>query len=110
MKDNKRRIFILLAFMPFMLYVLGATKSLGVSSMFLLCAMLLALVAFGIVSTKRVMNIIGYVALFVQTVVLSIMGYYDYIQWFSTVIGFSLLAYFLFIDRAIRGIKSTKVG
>lgn len=63
---------------------------------------LLAVVGNSIISKKKSLQRSGIGALIVLTVLLCIIGYYDYIKWFSSIVGIVIFMYFIIIRIAIR--------
>lgn len=63
---------------------------------------LLLITAIGVVSNKKNVRAIGLVALIILTLFLGILGYYDFIKWFSSIVGIIILGYFLLLRKLIR--------
>ena len=68
-------------------------------------AVILAFIGIGILSKKKIVQQLGNILLVVLTVVLCINGYYDYFQWFSTIVGIILFIYFTFVSIVIKSKK-----
>lgn len=107
MKRFNKAILGLLAFMPFVICLvmpLIIYKKIGGVNWLIQFPMLvlLAVIGIGLVSRKKVVQIVGMVSLSVLTVFLGIMGYYDYIPWFSTIVGLILFVYFYMLKVVIR--------
>lgn len=66
--------------------------------------LLLIVIGISIISDKKIVQQIGSVAIVILTIVLGIIGYYDYFQWFSLIVGIMLLAYFI----ALKKLKNCK--
>lgn len=64
--------------------------------------MLLTFIGIGILSKKKVIQQVGGIALVALTVLLCVMGYYDYVQWFSSIVGIILFIYFTFVRIAMK--------
>ena len=48
------------------------------------------------------MQRVGFVALIILTLLLCIVGYYDFIQWFSSIVGVVLCIYFVLLRVAVK--------
>lgn len=66
---------------------------------------LLTLIGVGILSKKKVIQQVGNITLFALTLLLCIMGYYDFIQWFTSIVGVILFIYFTFVRIAIKKLE-----
>lgn len=69
--------------------------------------MLLTFIGIGILSKKKAIQQVGCIALFALIVLLCIMGYYDFVQWFSSIVGVILFIYFTFVRIAIKKLEIT---
>ena len=101
----------ILAFIPLgiellLLFVMFPNKTGGVIwTIHIPIAILLAVIAIGIVSRKKIIQQSGIAALIVLTGLLCIMGYYDYVQWFSSIVGVVIFMYFVIIRTVIKKLK-----
>lgn len=68
-------------------------------------AMILTLIGISILSKKKVIQQLGDILLVVVTILLCINGYYDYFQWFSSIVGIILFIYFTFVRIAIKKLE-----
>ena len=66
---------------------------------------LLTVIGIGIVSNKKILQQSGNSALIILTELLFVIGYYDYVQWFSSIIGVVIFIYFVVIKIAIKKLK-----
>ena len=66
---------------------------------------LLAITGCGIISKRKLIRQIGNVALLIVTIIHGIMGYYDYIKWFSTKVGIAIFIYFIIINILAKILK-----
>lgn len=66
---------------------------------------LLYITGCGIISKKKLIRQIGNVALLIVTIIHGIMGYYDYIKWFSTKVGIAIFIYFIIIKILAKILK-----
>lgn len=67
---------------------------------------LLAVIGSGIISKRKNIQKSGIGALIVLTILLCIMGYYDYVQWFSSIVGIIIFMYFVIIGIAMKKTKN----
>ncbi|CUP65468.1 hypothetical protein [Clostridium baratii] len=110
-KVNKGILTLLLAFIPLaielLLILLTLYKNIGgvIWSTHFLIIILLFIIGMGLVSNKKLIQRIGIVALCVLTIFLSIIGYYDYIRWFSTIVGIVLFIYFAVVGMTMKKLK-----
>ncbi len=107
MKNITKTILIILAFLPLaieFIFTSWGFRTFGSINwlMHVTIAVLLASIGVGLISTKKFMQWLGIGALATLTILLGIIGYYDYLQWFSTIVGIVLLAYFSVIGIAIK--------
>lgn len=66
---------------------------------------LLVVIGIGICSKKKIIQQSGNIALVILTAMLCIIGYYDYIQWFSSIVGIIIFMYFTLIGVSIKKLK-----
>lgn len=66
---------------------------------------LLAIVGVGIFSEKKLIQQSGIVSLVALTLLFCIMGYYDFVKWFSSIVGIVIFIYFTIIKIAIKKLK-----
>ena len=101
----------ILAFIPLviellLLFIIFPNKVGGVVwTIHIPIVILLAVVGIGIVSKKKIIQQSGIFALVVLTVLLCIMGYYDFVQWFSSLVGVVVFIYFTIIGIVIKKLK-----
>lgn len=111
MKKVNKGTLILLGFIPLiielLLVLLTLYKNTGgiLWSIHFPIIILLFTIGLGFVSNKKIMQRIGIVALCVLTIFLGIMGYYDYIRWFSTIVGIVLFIYFAVVGLTMKKLK-----
>ncbi|WP_195266855.1 hypothetical protein [Clostridium sp. 1001275B_160808_H3] len=68
---------------------------------------LLGIVGMGIVSKKKFIQRSGFGALIVLTVLLCIIGYYDYVKWFSSIVGMVIFMYYVIISILMKKTKNS---
>lgn len=68
-------------------------------------AMILTFIGISILSNKKIIQKLGHIILVILTIFLCINGYYDYFQWFSSIVGIILFIYFTFIRIIIKKLK-----
>lgn len=100
----------ILAFIPLgiellLLFIVFPKKVTVVWPTYIVITMLLTVIGIGIVSKKSITQRIGIIALVALTLLLCIMGYYDFVQWFSSIVGVVLFIYFTFVRIAIKKLK-----
>ncbi|MGL5379222.1 hypothetical protein [Clostridium sp.] len=97
-----------LAFIPLciellLLLTIFPKKAMGVvGGIHIVITVLLTVVGIGIVSRKRFIQQIGIMALVALTLLLGIMGYSDFVKWFSSIVGVAIFIYFTFLSIAIK--------
>lgn len=106
-RDIMKMLLKILAFIPLITELLMLSimfkKVGGVSwGIHIPIIILLAVVGNSIISKKKSLQRSGIGALIVLTVLLCIIGYYDYIKWFSSIVGIVIFMYFIIIRIAIR--------
>lgn len=98
----------ILAFIPLTLHLLLLSlltifkKVTGISWISIPIIILLFIISYGIISNKKILRKISDIALIILTVLLCILGYYDFIQWFSSIVGIILFIYFMIIKMLIK--------
>lgn len=105
MKNISKRNLIIFAFIPLvldLLFILLANGNGVVWTVHIPILLLLAIIGISFISDKKLVQRLGIGALIVLTLLLSIIGYYDYLQWFSTIVGVVLLIYFVMIGMAMK--------
>lgn len=58
-----------------------------------------------IFSEKKLIQQSGIVSLVILTLLFCVMGYYDFIKWFSSIVGIVIFIYFAIIKIAIKKLK-----
>lgn len=96
---NKR--LTLFALIPFILYTLimisAGLGGLGDIAWFIAIPSMLSLLisGIGIVANHKRWNLLAWISITLFSIGYGIMGYYDYIQWFSTKVALVLLVFFI---------------
>lgn len=105
MNEKTKDIIILniknnaLAFLPFILFLFFYISVFEYSNHLLMISTLFLtfVIGLGLISKILIMKIMGIICSFILLLIFSINGYYDYIQWTSTIIGIIVFVYYLII-------------
>lgn len=106
-----KSLFKILAFIPLgiellLLLIILPNKVGGIVwTIHIPIVILLAIVRIGIFSEKKLIQQSGMLSLVVLTLLFCIMGYYDFIKWFSSIVGIVIFIYFTIIKIAIKRLK-----
>lgn len=105
MKFNKK-FLLLLSFIPLfirIIFILSFSNKGSIDWRINIPIIFLLLVTgISITSNKKFMEILSLISLIILIIVHLIVGYYDYIKWFSSIIGVILLIYFMFIKFFVK--------
>ena len=96
----------ILAFIPLGIEFLLLIVSQVVLAIHIPIAILLTVIGTGIISNNKILKQSGNVSLIVLITLLCIMGYYDYLQWFSAIVGVVIFIYFAIIKIATKKVKN----
>lgn len=108
MKNMKKINLMILAFMPLvveliLLFTILFNNFANIKWIQgLLSIILLISIGVGIISYKKVVNNIVFISLIIYTILYSIMGYYDCLQWTSTILATILFIYFTLIKLEMK--------
>lgn len=109
----KQSILTITALIPFafsMFITMGNPESLSLTFWIALC-FLTFISGVGLTSNNRHWNIIGWGSTILLFLIEAITGYYDYLQWTTTIIGVITLAFFTtiyFINRTFNKTNASK--
>ncbi|MBS5305977.1 hypothetical protein [Clostridium sp.] len=106
-----KSLFKILAFIPLgiellLLLIILPNKVGGILwTIHIPIVVLLAIVGVSIFSEKKLIQQSGIVSLVILTLLFCVMGYYDFIKWFSSIVGIVIFIYFAIIKIAIKKLK-----
>lgn len=95
-----------LSYIPFIIYLIFGLFLLIMNEkidllMWIISLMLLFLSSLGMQSGKKVLKLIGIIALSVFTIWYLVNGYFDYLQWTSSIVALIVLMYYVIINYFI---------
>ncbi|MDU7363280.1 hypothetical protein [Clostridium sp.] len=106
-----KSLFKILAFIPLgiellLLLIILPNKVGGILwTIHIPIVVLLAIVGVSIFSEKKLIQQSGIVSLVILTLLFCVMGYYDFIKWFSSIVGIVIFIYFAIIKITIKKLK-----
>lgn len=103
-------VFAPLIIMSSLLSLVIPSKASGVSLMIYIPILIsLATIGFSFLSNNKIIRKVGYGLLILLTIALCITGYYDYLKWFSTIVGIVNFLYLNFILMLLEKLKNYQI-